>query len=374
MSDRYRVDRSVGGGYTVRKTDLVEDVAMGAAGVAGTLIGASINGIGSLARQSRDRRLAEAVDQMISMAQREDFDSLLKSATAFSQKYRQEPVGQALLCVALTGKGQYNDALAAMDRALQLGLPPSEAIDLRLDIYFQSGDTARLLKEFSNLTQNSQRSQEGYLGRAKILTDLGDFDQALADVSQAIALSPDAFGYCMRGDIYRGQGQLEKAIDDYTRAIRLEQNEPRLLDRRAEVYEQLGKTAEAQADREAIQRIADIQTKVPLSEAIDLLVYLREAGIRLKPTPSGDLEVVGGRIKKETSARIDSLKAELLDILRPDNDRAAAFLLIAWLRAGKVVLEVTPSGDVRIARGRLSGESQAELARLKPHVVKILQE
>jgi hypothetical protein len=50
MSDRYRVDRSVGGGYTVRKTDLVEDVAIGAAGVAGTLIGASINGIGALAR------------------------------------------------------------------------------------------------------------------------------------------------------------------------------------------------------------------------------------------------------------------------------------------------------------------------------------
>ena len=374
MSDRYRVDRSIGGGYTVRKTDLVEDVAIGAAGVAGTLIGASISGIGALARQSRDRRMSEAIEQMLNAAQQEDFDNLLKMATGFSQKYRQEPAGPALLSIALAGKGQYNDAIAAVDRAVQLGLPPLEATDFRIDIYMQSGDTAKLLKEFSTLTQNSQRSYDGYLGRAKVLLDLGDFDQALADVSQAIAVSPDALSYCIRGDIYRAQGQLEKAVDDYTRAIRLQQDEPRLLERRADVCEQLGKTDEARADREVIQRIEAKRTRIPSSEAIDLIIYLREGGIRLKPTSSGELEVVGGRVKKETMAKIELLKEELLDILRPDNDRAAAYILLAWLRAGKVELEATPSGDIRVVRGKLSNESKAEGMRLKPYLLEILKQ
>jgi tetratricopeptide (TPR) repeat protein len=317
--------------------------------------------------------MTEVIDHMISLAQREEFDSLLKIATEFTQIYREEPAGPVLLCIALTGKGQYNDALAAVERAVQLGLPPSEAIDFRIDIYIKSDNTAKLLKEFSNLTQNSQRSYDGYLGRAKVLTELGDFDQALADVSHAISLSPDALGYCTRGDIYRAQGQLEKAIEDYTRAIRLEKNEPRLLERRAEVNEQLGKTNEARADREAIHEI-DLRHKANLErEAIDLIVYLRENRILLKPTPSSELEVIGGRLLQETSDKVNRLKKELLDLLRPDNNLGAAKLVLSWIRSGQWDLELTPSGDLRAVGGKLSKETQAEVNRLKPTLVKMLE-
>jgi len=173
--------------------------------------------------------MVETIDQMVNAAQSQDFDNLIKIATAFMQKYRQEAAGPALMSVALAGKKQYNEALASVDKAVQLGLPPSDATDFRIDIYMQSGDTAKLLKEFSSLTQNSQRSYEAYLGRANVLLDLGDYDQALADASQAIALSPDPMSYCIRGHIYRAQGQLEKAVEDYSRAIRLEPDEMRLL-------------------------------------------------------------------------------------------------------------------------------------------------
>ncbi len=318
MTDRYRVTRSMRGGYSVRETDLVEDVAVGAAGVAESIIGASINGIGALASQSKDRKMAKSVDVMtdvmIEDAQREYFDHLLKIATAFSRNYRQEPCGPACLSVALAGKGQYNDALAAVDKAVQLGLDSLEGTIFRINIYKRKGDTAKLLQEYTILTQDSERCQDGYFGRAQMLMEIGDFDQALADAHQVISLSPDVFGYCLRGDIYRAQGQQGKAVEDYTRAIRLDQNEAFLFERRAKVYELLGKTDEARADREAAQRVGAIDQE--LREAQELLHYLRENGVHLKIARNGrDLEMSGPRLKSETFAKIKRLKPKLLQIL-----------------------------------------------------------
>src|SRR5215210_1402338 len=115
-------DRGYAGGYIAGR-------------IVGAGIGASVNGISSLVRNSRDRRMSQAVDQMISTAQTEDFDSLMRMATAFSRKYQKEPVGPALLSFALAGKGQYNEAHAAVERAAQLGLDPQEAVDFRINIY-----------------------------------------------------------------------------------------------------------------------------------------------------------------------------------------------------------------------------------------------
>jgi hypothetical protein len=109
------------------------------------------------------------------------------------------------------------------------------------------------------------------------------------------------------------------------------------------------------------------------NEAIKLIVHLREKNIRLTRTSLGELEYGGPKISKDDNAKVADLKKELLDLLRPDNDRGAAFILLAWLHAGKVEFEATSSGDLRVVRGKLSKESQAEAARLKPHLVEILK-
>src|SRR6185312_1337784 len=77
MYERYRVSRSFGGGYVVRQSDFVEEAAYGAAGLMGSLIGASIGGIATLAGQSRDRSLAEAIGRLNQLTEQEAFDDLL---------------------------------------------------------------------------------------------------------------------------------------------------------------------------------------------------------------------------------------------------------------------------------------------------------
>jgi len=133
-------------------------------------------------------------------------------------------------------------------------------------------------------------------------------------VNQAIAIAPDQLSYFVRAEIYRAQGNLPKAVEDYTRAHRLDPNTPEFLQRRADMYEQLGKTDEANADREAAQHVLSGENE--LTEARQFLQYLQSNGVKLKIARNKrDLEPSGTRIKPETLDKIKRLKPQLLQIL-----------------------------------------------------------
>ena len=88
-----------------------------------------------------------------------------------------------------------------------------------------------------------------------MLLQIGDLDQAMNDINQAITISPDEIAYCVRGYVHRAKGDLEKAIDDHTLANRIDARWMEVLERRAETYAQLGMTEEAQADRQLAESL-----------------------------------------------------------------------------------------------------------------------
>src|SRR6185437_13390127 len=96
----------------------------GAAGLMGSLIGASIGGIATLAGQSRDRSLAEAIGRLNQLTEQEAFDDLLRESSICVQRYRQEPSGYAFRALALTLKDRYAEAISDANSASQLGLDP----------------------------------------------------------------------------------------------------------------------------------------------------------------------------------------------------------------------------------------------------------
>lgn len=153
---------------------------------------------------------------------------------------------------------------------------------------------------------------------------IGDFDQALADINQAIAGLPDEFAYILRGNIYRARGELAKSIDDYTRAYRLCPGLTDALNLRAEVYEQLGKLEEAQSDRAIVERAAAERAAAErpmsedhkLDEARAFLAYLRENGVRLKIASNGrDLSTGWTQLGTGSLAMLERLKPQLLQLL-----------------------------------------------------------
>src|SRR3954452_23142803 len=223
----YRVDRLPGGSYVRYPTTveneaagaIVNGAATGAAAVAGWLVGSSITGMRSLARNFQDRRMQAAAEAMETAATAEQFDRLVGLAKDFGSHYPGQLLGEFYLAVALNGTGRYDEAITVADRAIGLGLDETEARGLRLEAYEGKGSIPGLLEEWSALIhhQDSLVRNTALLARARVLESIGDFDQALDDANRSISGLPDHVAYHVRGHIYESKGELEKAIDDYSR-------------------------------------------------------------------------------------------------------------------------------------------------------------
>lgn len=141
MADLHRVNRSYGGGYTIRPTTWEEHAVDGtfnragamAGAIVGNILGASIAGLRTATRNAQDRKIQRAIDAMESTAGAEDFDRLLSLAREFVEQYPQLPHGLAFLATALMARAEYDEAIATTDRAEQLGLDKSEAHMMRAE-------------------------------------------------------------------------------------------------------------------------------------------------------------------------------------------------------------------------------------------------
>ena len=88
-----------------------------------------------------------------------------------------------------------------------------------------------------------------YSNRASIYSVSGQSDKALADFSEALRLSPeDAVTYANRGAHYEQLKQYDRAIQDYDEAIRLDPTEPLAYNNRCYVLLILDRAQEALLD------------------------------------------------------------------------------------------------------------------------------
>jgi Flp pilus assembly protein TadD len=246
----YRIDRTSNGSDVAYPTTWDQEVAERAGYAAGAALGAGMDLAGSAFRNARDRRMVVAA-RALHAASEGDADEFLELASKFTRRYPHEEFGHANLAHALFRKGQYGDALDAVDRAAELGLDEWEAHRMRAEIYEEAGYTQAAVQTYTRLLQNPAYRSIGLLGRASCLVDLGDLDQALVDANEAVSVLPSAESYFMRGCVHRLKGDFQRSLADCTRAIQLVPDSSDLLESRAEVYEFLGQAECARRDRAA---------------------------------------------------------------------------------------------------------------------------
>ena len=103
-------------------------------------------------------------------------------------------------------------------------------------------------------------------------TKKGEHDKAIADYTEAIRLDPkDAEAYCNRGLAYGNKGDYDKAIADYTEAIRLN---PKY----AEAYYNRGMTYASKGEYD--KAIADYTEAIRLDPKYAEAYYSRGVGLR----------------------------------------------------------------------------------------------
>ena len=84
---------------------------------------------------------------------------------------------------------------------------------------------------------------EAYYNRGTVLGKKGEYDKAIEDFTNAIKLKPDyAEAYNNRGNAWSEKGEYDKAIEDYTKAIALKPDFHEAYFNRGNAWSEQGRT------------------------------------------------------------------------------------------------------------------------------------
>ncbi|GBU21773.1 peptidase [Fibrobacteres bacterium R8-0-B4] len=145
----------------------------------------------------------------------------------------------------LLSGGKCDEAILELDRALAADGGSADAFLYRGHAYVSKGDRDRVTSDDSPTSDQSLV----YDGR-------GDYDQAIADYTAALALNPATPEIlCARGHAYRRKGAYDRAIEDYTVALGVKPDCLEALNSRGIVHYRMGAHKLAIRDWEAILKI-----------------------------------------------------------------------------------------------------------------------
>ncbi|GCL40716.1 serine protease [Dolichospermum planctonicum] len=169
------------------------------------------------------------------------FDKALKINPNFAQAWKERSH-------SLLQSDKSSEALVSLDKAIALS--PNQ-----FDLYAWRGRVLFLLQRFPEAIDTVNQSIKiyphfsAYGIRAFAYLFLGEYQNAIADYTEAIRLAPDsAFCYSLRGLVYSLSKDYKKAIADYTEAIRLAPNNAEYYSSRGNAYSLLNDENKATAD------------------------------------------------------------------------------------------------------------------------------
>ncbi len=112
-------------------------------------------------------------------------------------------------------------------------------------------DPQKALEINNSYLRDHPDDPDGLFSRFQTLTDLGAYDEALADINRVLEIDPNSGGYSARGKLFHRMGEFGRAIDDFTRTKELDEEEWKTsLDPhyRADCFARLGRLADALVD------------------------------------------------------------------------------------------------------------------------------
>ena len=134
--------------------------------------------------------------------------------------------------VAYTQKGQYEQALADFNQVLKMNSHSYDDTDMVGG--GRGGMPGRLQTE-----QTKPQNADNYYMRGVVYLKQGQIDRAIADFDKAVAGDPNfAKAYCNRGVAYAMQGQFDRALPDLNKALSLNPKYSKARYMRGLVYSQ----------------------------------------------------------------------------------------------------------------------------------------
>ena len=120
------------------------------------------------------------------------------------------------------GKGDYDRAIEAFNRAIEIKQDYAEAYTNRGVAYHSKDDYNRAIKDHNKAIELNPGYAEAHFNHGNAYSDKGDYDHAIEAFNKAIAIKGDfAAAYTNRGLVYHGKGDYDRAIRDHNKALDL---------------------------------------------------------------------------------------------------------------------------------------------------------
>lgn len=123
-------------------------------------------------------------------------------------------------------KEQYDKAIAKVNEALELQPELAPAVAVRAVCHWYSEQLVESVEDFTRLIEIAGESFSALSGRGQVLAEMGEFEEALADLNRALELGKDeesasAMAYVRsgRGLALAGLDRIDEAMQDFARSI-----------------------------------------------------------------------------------------------------------------------------------------------------------
>jgi len=134
-------------------------------------------------------------------------------------------------------RGNLNEALADIDKAIELSPSLALAYALRAAIYSLKNNHDAAIADSTKAIDLKLENETPYFIRGYSYNNKGQYDLALVDFDKAIKINAQSGpAYSGRGNSFSGKGEYDKAIIDYTRGIALVGNEAQTYYNRGAAY------------------------------------------------------------------------------------------------------------------------------------------
>jgi tetratricopeptide (TPR) repeat protein len=119
-------------------------------------------------------------------------------------------------------KNQYNEAISDFTKALEINPKFAAAYYYRGITYFNKGQYEEAISDFTKALEINPRDALTYYNRGIAYDDKGQYDEAISDYTKALEIDPkDGWAYYNRGIVYGKKGQYDQAISDYYKALEI---------------------------------------------------------------------------------------------------------------------------------------------------------
>ncbi|HEX3878639.1 MAG TPA: tetratricopeptide repeat protein [Bryobacteraceae bacterium] len=297
----------------------------------------------------------EAAWKLIGQGKREEAVTLLRGLI---QANPRNADARLLLGSVLMEADQRSESIAQLREAVRLLPESAEAHNALGEAYNAFGETAAAKPEFERAVALDPRHAQAQLNLGDVLVQQNEAQAATLHLDQAILLfgqKPDAaYAHYLRGKIYIGERDAEKAVAELQQAIELRPDFP-------EAWSDLGSARKSLSDNAgavtALRRAVALNPKDPVaqyrlgSELLDVgvaheAVEHLEAAVRVDPKDQSALNALQRALRKDGQVeRAEAVKKQLAKVImeRDQTDQK----MIAAFELNDRGAELEKAGDVR---------------------------